>query len=746
MRRTLLVLGVLAVSAWGAAAMNWAQDAGPSAVRSPSLSERLKQIRQQWSPANAEGARIAAKEDRDAPPSTRDTVAPSAPSAGGAPAGPAVGSSVLVPRRVPTAVAPSQDMAPSPATALPSIHETSPAARRFAGTGAPPVRMADRPRTPEDLPQTKTTATGDLSPHTSSRRVVPRETKPVPNSTPAALSQGADAAVPPPNASIGTRTSAPSAASPVASPSPTQSPAADLSPSRPLADPFPPRTAARETPPALPPAARISAPPSAGGPKPPPVEILLAGKGAMIHVEAAGPKALIVGKAAPYTVTVENVGPINAADVVLSIGMPAWAEVADVRATSGTAAVSVGETSAEGLKWRMSELAAGRREELTLEIVPRENRPIDLRFHWHVAPAAAEAHIEVLQPRLAVEIGGPDELAYGARQTYKVTLTNSGTGDAEGVVVRLAPVAEGMPEEAMTRIGRIPAGGRKTLDLELTPHEAGTVDVAIEAIGDAGLRAEAFRKVLVRRARLEVAVDGPPMKYAGTEAAYHVRVTNAGNDVAEGVEVTAMLPPGARPLAASDGGKHAPDAAAVAWQLGSLHPGATRVLDVRCRLDTMGVHRLEARATAAGNLAASHASTTQVEALADLKLGVNDPSGPMPVGEDAVYELRIVNRGTKAASDIKAAVYFSDGVAPLAVEGGRAEIGRANVVFAPIGRIEPGEELVLKVTARASLPGSHVFRAEIECRDPETRLVAQETTRFYGTLDLRARLPGGMLR
>ena len=43
---------------------------------------------------------------------------------------------------------------------------------------------------------------------------------------------------------------------------------------------------------------------------------------------------------------------------------------------------------------------------------------------------------------------------------------------------------------------------------------------------------------------------------------------------------------------------------------------------------------------------------TTVEAIADLKLMVNDPQGPLPVGKEVVYEIVITNRGTREANNI----------------------------------------------------------------------------------------------
>ena len=79
---------------------------------------------------------------------------------------------------------------------------------------------------------------------------------------------------------------------------------------------------------------------------------------------------------------------------------------------------------------------------------------------------------------------------------------------------------------------------------------------------------------------------------------------------------------------------------------------------------------------------------------------MNDPRGPTPVGEDALYEVHIVNRGTKAAEQISVATQFSDGIEPVESTGGGADIVTGQVLFHPIPRIAPGEEIMLKIELR----------------------------------------------
>jgi len=123
---------------------------------------------------------------------------------------------------------------------------------------------------------------------------------------------------------------------------------------------------------------------------------------------------------------------------------------------------------------------------------------------------------------------------------------------------------------------------------------------------------------------------------------------------------------------------------------------------------------------------------TRVEGVADLKLSVNDPKGPIPVGQEVAYEISVENRGSKAATQVLVFAQFSEGIEPVATDGLPGEIQTGQVIFQPIARIDPKETVKLVVKAKAQASGNHVFRAAVQCSDPDTRLVAEDNTRFYG--------------
>ena len=118
---------------------------------------------------------------------------------------------------------------------------------------------------------------------------------------------------------------------------------------------------------------------------------------------------------------------------------------------------------------------------------------------------------------------------------------------------------------------------------------------------------------------------------------------------------------------------------------------------------------------AAGDLNDMADIVTNVEALADLKLDVSDPSGPIAVGDEMVYELRVHNRGTKSADSVGVVAYFSEGIEPISAEGGTHDISNGVVAFRPLATLAVGGEVVYRIHAKAEKTGKQMFRTEVEC-------------------------------
>jgi uncharacterized repeat protein (TIGR01451 family) len=237
-------------------------------------------------------------------------------------------------------------------------------------------------------------------------------------------------------------------------------------------------------------------------------------------------------------------------------------------------------------------------------------------------------------------------------------------------------------------------------------------------------------KVHVRRAGLEIGVEGPKLQFVGTTATYVVRLGNPGNAPAKNINFTATLPAGLKYLGGIDGAR-ADSGNKLHWTAESANPESVQTFAIKCVPNTTGVSRVEVAASAEDDLIASAFALTQIESAANLALEVKDPGGPVPVGEETAYEIRVRNRGTKDAEGVEVICYFSRGIEPIGADGGANRIGPGQVVFMPITTLAPGAETVLKIRARAETPGNHIFRAEMHCKALGSRLVSEEATLYY---------------
>ncbi|GIW90610.1 MAG: hypothetical protein KatS3mg109_1042 [Pirellulaceae bacterium] len=438
-----------------------------------------------------------------------------------------------------------------------------------------------------------------------------------------------------------------------------------------------------------------------------------------LRVELIGPPSLSVGKSARLQLVVSNPSPSAAREVVFSISVPGSLEIIN----SGSEIGEVKRSAERRIDWQMTELAAGARAVLEIEVTARHEAPVELLVDW-TQRSLATASIRVVKPLLQVTIHGPDEILYGTRQIYTISVANPGTGPAENVTLDVVSGGAGQGK----RLGTIAPGGEQQIRMELVARDAGWLEIRATASAD-GLRQEATRRVLVRRAELAVSAYGPELAFAGTPGVYQIEVANVGNATAQEAEISVRLPAGVTYVKGVDGA--AASAGRVTWKIRGLAAGERQKYALEVHFDKPGELVAQVQAALPGEVASTASLTTRVDAVADLKLEVHDPQGPQPVGQDAVYEVRITNRGSKAASDVKVLGQYSRGIEPVRAEGAQAQIVPGQVIFAPLPRIEPGQTVTLRIVARAEAAGNHRFRATIQATDPGIELIAEETTPFY---------------
>lgn len=447
--------------------------------------------------------------------------------------------------------------------------------------------------------------------------------------------------------------------------------------------------------------------------------------GPTLRVETVGPRSISINKPSTYEIRVHNTGSVEAHGINVAASFPEYIELQSARPSIGTHDHTPDDVEGR-LKWRIDHLPAGKSETLSVNLTPRQAQLFDLQVQWACDPIRGFSTIEITEPKLEMKIAGPSDVLYGEKAVYTITIRNPGTGIAENVEIMLSEELGGQ----RASVGNIQPSSERSFEVELIPGEAG--NLKLEAFASAEqLEHSVVKEIMVRRAVLEIQAEGAAALYAGNTCTYNLVVRNTGDAIARDVIAATVLPVGAQYISGIEGAEQVDSG--LRWAIGSMAPGTERKFQLNCLLNQPGDLRLEAGVRGAGDLAATHVVNTRVEALADLVLTVEDPAGPLPIGQDMFYTIRVKNRGTKAAYDVQLAMQFSEGIEPVNASGTEYRIEPGQITFREITKIDVGQEVLIKVAANASQPGTHRYRAVLSTTDPKTEEETLGTTKFFGS-------------
>jgi hypothetical protein len=121
-----------------------------------------------------------------------------------------------------------------------------------------------------------------------------------------------------------------------------------------------------------------------------------------------------------------------------------------------------------------------------------------------------------------------------------------------------------------------------------------------------------------------------------------------------------------------------------------------------------------------------------VEHLVDVFFDIDDVVDPIEIGADTSYRIRVVNQGTKAATNVQLQVDFPTGLVPTAVDGSlRHNIRGQQIVFEPINSMSPGDEIGIVIKGKGQAAGDHRVTVNMQTDGRSTPVSKQETTRVY---------------
>ncbi|MCI0578382.1 MAG: hypothetical protein L0331_19535, partial [Chloroflexi bacterium] len=291
------------------------------------------------------------------------------------------------------------------------------------------------------------------------------------------------------------------------------------------------------------------------------------------------------------------------------------------------------------------------------------------------------------EPELAITAAASAEpVIAGQDLTYTITISNTGSGRAEGVVLTdtlpagvtfvSASTDECQPGEVagvvLCTLSDAVDGG-DTIQIDLTVTVDGAVretllnTITLKNVGQEG---EAIQgqtaTTVVGQVGLSVDLAGPESAEAGQEVTYQVAVNNSGPSHARDVVVTYPLPAGVLGANAASSKGNCGEAAGgeLRCELGVIESGATIPVTITVVPGPGSLGALIGAVTVAdgdGATLESSPVTTQVTSATGLSLAVNPSSSQALLGEVFQYTVSLWNNSGQVVNEVELSYALPEG-------------------------------------------------------------------------------------
>jgi uncharacterized repeat protein (TIGR01451 family) len=446
-----------------------------------------------------------------------------------------------------------------------------------------------------------------------------------------------------------------------------------------------------------------------------------------LTIEKSAPPEIQVGKRATLHVTVRNTGHAAAANVEVHDQIPRGTRL--LGTTPHAARNARGE-----LVWSLGTLKPGDESAVQMEIMPTAEgvagSVATVRFDTD-----ASARSTVTRPRLAISTSGREQVLIGEDLKLTVTISNPGSGVATGVVLEEhvpANMQHPAGAELEYPVGDLKPGESRKLDLKLAARRAGPAANVLLAHADGNLKAEDRLNLQVLAPQLDLSLVGPKRRYLEREASYQVSISNPGTAVAQQIDLVAYLPNGLKFVRANNAGQYTESDRAVHWRLQELPNNETGTVELVTLPVEAGQQNLKLRATAQRGLATEKEQPITVEGIAAVLFQVANDKNPVEVGGESTSEIRVVNRGSKAASNVRVAVLVPAEMKALAAEGPtRFAMDGNRVLFEGLATLAPKADAIYRVRLRGLQAGDVRVRCQLMTDEMQSPINKEEGVRVY---------------
>jgi uncharacterized repeat protein (TIGR01451 family) len=446
-----------------------------------------------------------------------------------------------------------------------------------------------------------------------------------------------------------------------------------------------------------------------------------------LTIQKLAPKEIQVGRPTAFRVVVRNIGQIPACAVEVRDLVPKGTQLLGTKPQAGRGAQ--GE-----VVWSLGTIRPGEESAVEMQLMPNAEGEIGSVASVHFG-ADASARTVATRPQLAVETTGPQKVLIGEQVVLSITISNPGSGVATGIVLE-EHIPPGLSHPAGAEleypVGELKPGEKRKLDLPLVANRPGAITNHLSVRGDGNLRADHKLDLEVLAPLLDVALEGPKRRYLERQATYTLSVANPGTAPAKQVELIASLPPGLKFVSCNNAGYYEETSRTVRWKLEELPANESGAVELVTMPVEAGQHAIKFRGAAQKGLLVEKEQPVMIEGVAAVLFQVADIEDPIGVGGETVYEVRAVNRGSKAADNVRLTIELPPEMKPLSAEGpSRHRIEGNRVVFDGLARLAPKADTAYRIRVKAVGAGDLRARFLLQTDDMQSPVTKEESTRVF---------------
>jgi uncharacterized repeat protein (TIGR01451 family) len=445
-----------------------------------------------------------------------------------------------------------------------------------------------------------------------------------------------------------------------------------------------------------------------------------------VTIQKLAPEEIQVGKRCTFAIRVQNTGQRTAQNVKIHDEVPLGTELAG---TAPRASVSGSQ-----LVWDIGTLSVGEERTVEVELIPTEEGELGSVATVTIATQAS-AKARCTKPELALRLSCKPQVHAGQQHLVQIEVTNPGSGVATGVML-LETVPKGVSHEAGPalefEVGTLRPGESRRLELVLSAEEAGKISNVMTARADASLQVQGSCEFEIIAPELQLSVEGPKVRYLERPATYLVTINNPGTAAAKEVQLITQLPKGLQFVSANNMGEYDPGSHSVHWSLAELPANERGTVELVALPVEAGEHTLQIATKARQGLEDRTEAHVTVDGIVALMFEVVDVESPIEIGGETTYEIRVVNQGSKVASNVQVAALMPQGMRAISGQGeSRHTIQGERVIFAPLPQLAPKAESVFRIHAQGLRAGDQRVRVQVTSDEVQQPITKEVSTRVY---------------